>query len=507
MRVYLKEYCFGMLLMIIFHFSAFAQQNKKLKNYDARKDTTSTEYWRKKGFESKKQGTPQLAIAFYKKVLIIDSTDYDAKLALANLYFTSLNYEQALTYYEKIYKTDYKDVEALHGIGKCYLELGNLTSSINYLKKAISYLPTYITPQLDLAKAYKNNGELKKALKIYLDILEKDDTHIEALSGAAQILYWQDKPASAAYYIKRALAINPSQKIKLQYEEIINTLKYEVYLRFTNMDEFEDGVTTKTKILKAGLNKRLGNYFNITLNTGIESSKKIVELHDTARKFDNTVIKISYMNAGQVISAFAGVSASDSRLTAYGGSYTSSFAVAKVKVKNTLVGSYDYFYYWQKVDRNVYGDNLSIGYRRLLLEGDYRRGEVRYNYIWDYETKDKNPFESYMIGIKYKFLKNPMITVGMMHNYVNFAAHSPLYYSPYERSMNGFSINPYYQYKKFYTYISYSYRVDNYKNNLWTGEGELGYSLKNLSFAAGGSVYRDPYYKNNIVYISIKDRF
>jgi tetratricopeptide (TPR) repeat protein len=507
MRVYLKEYCFGILITIIFHFSSFAQQNHKLKNYDAKKDTMSTEYWRKKGFESKKQDAPQLAIAFYKKVLIIDSTDYDAKLALANLYYASSNYEQALAYYEKIYKTDYKDVEALHGIGKCYLELGNLPSSVNYLKKAIDYLPTYTAPQLDLAKAYKNNGELKKALRMYLDILKTDDTNIEALSGAAQILYWQDKPASAAYYIKKALAINPSAKIKLQYEEILNILKYQVYLSFTNLDEIEEGVTTKTKILKAGLNKRLGNYFNITLNTGVERSKKIFELHDTIRKFDNTAMKISYMHSGQVVSAFAGASASDSRLTAYGGSYTSSFLIGKVKIKNTLAGSYDYFYYWQKVERNVYGDNLNISYRRLLLEGDYRRGEVRYNYIWDYETKDKNPFESYMIGIKYKFFKNPMLTIGVMHNYINFEAHSPLYYSPYQRAMNGFSINPYYQYKKFYTYISYSYKVDNYKNNLWTGEGELGYSLKNLSFAAGGSVYRDPYYKNNIVYISIKDRF
>jgi tetratricopeptide (TPR) repeat protein len=501
-----KVYCLGILLIIISHFSALSQ-GSKVKNKDAKNDTTSTAYWRKKGFESKQKGSPQLAIAFYKKVLVIDSTDYDAKLALANLYYTNLDYEQALKYYEKIYRTDYKDVEALHGMGKCYLELGNLTPAVNYLTKAITYLPTYIPPQLDLAKTYTNKGALKKALKIYLDILAKDDTNIEALFGAAQIFYWQDKPASAAGYIKKALAIDPSKKIKQQYQDIINVLQYQVYLNFNHINEIEEGVTTKTTILKAGLNKRLGNYLNASLNTGIEKSHKVFERYDTTRKFDNTVVKISYLNSGQMISAFAGVSASDARLTVYGGNYTSSFALAKIKIKNTLYGSYEYFYYWQKVDRNVYGDNLSIGYRKLIVEGDYKRGAVKYNYIWDFETKDKNPFESYMMGIKYKFFKNPTLTVGVMHNYINYAAHSPLYYSPYQRAMNGFSISPYYQYKKFYTYIGYSYRVDNYKNHVWTAEGELGYSLKNISFSGGGSIYMDPYYKNNILFVSIKDRF
>jgi len=506
MKMNAKKYCLGILLITAFHFSALSQ-NRNVKKIDTKKDTTSTEYWRKKGFESKTQGSPQLAIAFYKKVLVIDSADYDAKLAIANLYYTIFDYKQSLIYFEKIYRTDYKDVEALHGMGKCNLELGNLTTSINYLKKAITYLPTYISPQLDLAKAYTSNGELKKAIKIYLDILEKDDTNIEALFGAAQISYWQDKPSSAAKYIKKALAIDPSKKIKKQYEEIANALKYQVYLNFNDIHEIEEGVTTKTITLKTGLNKRLGNYFNVALNTGMESSHKKFELLDTTRKFDNTTVKISYLNSGQMISAFAGASASDSRLTAYGGSYTSSFSIAKIKIKNTLACSYEYFYYWQKVDRNIYGDNLTIAYRKLMLEGDYRRGAVKYNYIWDYDTKDENPFESYMMGVKYKFFKNPTVTLGVMHSYLSYAAHSPLYYSPYQRAMNGFSISPYYLYKKIYMYLGYSYRIDNYENHVWTGEAEVGYVLKNLSFSCGGSIYRDPYYKNNIAFVSIKDRF
>jgi tetratricopeptide (TPR) repeat protein len=506
MKMYTKKYFLGMLLIVVFHLSALSQSRNVKKN-DVKKDTSGIEYWRKKGFESKMQGSPQIAIAFYKKVLVIDSTDYDAKLAIANLYYAIFDYKQALSYYEKIYGTDYKDVEALHGMGKCDLELGDLTAAINYLKKAITYLPTYIPPQLDLAKAYTNKGELKKAIRIYLDILEKDDTNIEALFGAAQIFYWQDKPASAATYIKKALAIDPSKKIKKQYEEIINALKFQVYLNFNNIHEIEEGVTTKTTSLKTGFGKRLGNYFNVALNSGMEKSNKKFELYDTTRKFDNTTVKISYLNSGQMISVFGGVSASDSRLTSYGSNYTASFSVGKIKMRNTLMGAYEYFYYWQKVDRNVYGDNLTIAYRKLTLEGDYRRGAVKYNYIWDYDTKDKNPFESYMMGIKYKFFKNPTLTLGVIHSYMNYAAHSPLYYSPYQRAMNGFSISPYYLYKNFYMYIGYSYRVDNYENHVWTGEGEVGYVLKNLSFSCGGSIYRDPYYKNNIAFVSIKDRF
>lgn len=508
MKSYLKMYGLGFLLVGIFHLSALSQSKTKLKKEPTQNDTLTTNYWRKKGFEAKSQGSIEKALAFYKKVLFLDTADYDAKLAIANLYYKNRNYNQALVYYGKIYQTDNHDVEALHGLGKCYLQLENYSKAVDYLAKAVVLLPTYIPIQLDLAKAYTDQGALKKAKNTYIGILQQDEDYLEALYGAAQINYWMDLPGSAAYYIKKAYKIDPSsKKIEQQYLSIMNALKYEVNLKFNHIAEMEEGVTTKTNIAKAAVNKRIGNYFNIAVNSSVENSHKSFEMTDTSRKFDNTFARFSFLHSGQTLSAFAGASVSDSRCTSYGGSYTGTFKISKLKIRNTLFGSYEYFYYWRGVDRNVYGDNLTLSCWNFTLEGDYKRGAVRYNYIWDWETKDVNPFLNYMIGLKYKFFKNPSVTVGFQHSYVNYEAHSPLYFSPYQRSLNGFSINPYYQYKKFYIYAGYSRRVDNYENKLWSTECELGYSIKNLSLAGGGSIYMDPYYKNKIIFIAITDRF
>ena len=112
------------------------------------------EHWRELGYKAKLEGDIESSIKNYKKVLEIDKDDYDAKLALANLYYSQQIFEESLNYYNMIYQSDNSDVEALNGFGRCYFKLGDLDKSIFYFQKAIEYLPSYIQQYFDLAHVF-----------------------------------------------------------------------------------------------------------------------------------------------------------------------------------------------------------------------------------------------------------------------------------------------------------------------------------------------------------------
>ena len=89
------------------------------------------ELLRQKGYEEKISGNLQMAINYYKEILTINPEDYDAKLAVANLYFTDQKMDSALSYYSLIYVYDSTDIEAINGFGRCYLKQENY---IDYLE-------------------------------------------------------------------------------------------------------------------------------------------------------------------------------------------------------------------------------------------------------------------------------------------------------------------------------------------------------------------------------------
>jgi len=43
--------------------------------------TSEIEYWRDMGYQSKLKNDFVMAITYYEKILVVDSTDYDARLA------------------------------------------------------------------------------------------------------------------------------------------------------------------------------------------------------------------------------------------------------------------------------------------------------------------------------------------------------------------------------------------------------------------------------------------
>jgi len=303
----MKKTC---ILSVLFFFTIglFAQNN-------------NTEYWRDLGYKAKLKGDIESSIKNYKKILEIDNEDYDAKLALANLYYSQKDFEESLNYYKLIYKIDNKDVETLNGFGRCYYKLGELDKSTYYFQKAIKYLPSYIQQYFDLAHIFIDKGELDSARIVYSDILKRDKTYAEAWAGIGKMYYWQNSPKAALKYYEEAIKLDPENKvIQKNFLQIKNELAYIPSVSLSYVNESEDSYNINAYVQKYGLKKRINDHFSFSFNFLLDKSDRdyLDDSADTNRWFDNSWIKASWITKNNTLSAFLGASKSDSQFTSYG---------------------------------------------------------------------------------------------------------------------------------------------------------------------------------------------
>lgn len=491
-----------------------------------------TEYWRKLGYDAKIKENYVTAIENYKKVLDIDTSDYDAKLALARLCLLNEEYNSSVLFFNDIFQNDSTDVEALNGLGKCHIILDKPDKAAFYFEEAIRFLPDNVQQYFDLAKAYSYDGKLNKAIEVYDDIMKIDDTYSEAWAGIGKMYYWQGKPKSAVSYYKKALALDPTnEEIANEYKNILNELKYKFTATLKPLNETEESYKINALIQKYSIEKRLGNSFNLSVNFLLDYSDRTFTdtIGDTTRWFDNTWIKAGWITNHHAVSGYAEYSNSDEKFTTYGLNWKCNFIIGEFAFKNSLTGGYDYFYYWNRVGGNSISDIFNVTYKKFGFEAGYTYGVVDSALLQDYYTDKyeiyKNPHSSYVFSFSYKLLSKPVVKLALNYSYMNFKYKSPLYYSPYGRKLTGASTSIYYDYKKFYVYGGFSYNIGtefyyeeetassaNFKKvmmnvNNWAAEAELGYNLYPFSFSLGGSKFYNPYYESTSGYFSIKVLF
>ena len=492
-----------------------------------------TENWRNLGYQAKVDGDYKDAIDNYLKVLIIDSTDYDARLALARLYTIVEKYKTSIQFYNKILQNDSTDVEALNGLGNCYIFIDKSKRSVYYFERALHFLPGEIQQYFYLAKAYSYSGKLDEAIDVYLEINKIDNTYSEAWAGIGKMYYWKGKPKTATLYYAKALELDPeNEKMISENQEIHNELKFGLSLNVGPVQEVEENYEINALISKVKLEKRINDHFHIEANVLLDYSNRVFtdNIGDTTRWFNSSWIKGNYISEHHKISAYVGYSASDNLFSTYGLNWTLNYNIGKFTVKNSITAGYDYFYYWNRVGGKSVSDILSLSYSNLSFTASYTIGNVDSVLVADYISDtygiSNNPYTAYAFSLAYKVLKRPVIKIGLNHSYLNFEYKSPLYYSPFDRKLTGASTSIYYNYKKFYVYGSFSYNLgteiyydeegngngSGNKNaqivkmnvNNWSTNIEIGYNFKPITFSVGGSNFYNPFYRNITGFFAIK---
>ena len=114
------------------------------------------------------------AIEHYKiaSADVLYATPHYPLASIGYVYAQQKKYDLAETYYRKALNVNRDYVGALHGLARTYMETGRVAEAIAKLEKAIELAPQAAFVHYDLAKAYRQRGDYRKAHTLYLKVAE-----------------------------------------------------------------------------------------------------------------------------------------------------------------------------------------------------------------------------------------------------------------------------------------------------------------------------------------------
>lgn len=493
--------------------------------------TEEIETWRSEGFLARTEKDYAAAIGFYEKIITVEPGDYDARLALGRLYNLSGEPKKAIGYFEEIFREDSTDVEAMNGLGESNGMLGNDEESVWFYRRALDYYQADVMQYLYLAKAYGNAGKTEQAIETYRAVIRIDETWSEAWAGIGRMYYWTGKPKTALVFYEKALELDPgNEEIEKEYQAVAGELNYSVSLSVGPVNEVEESYEINAMISKAGFEKRIDDHFLVQGAFLLDYSNRDYSDADldTTRWYSNISAKGSWIGTHHTLSLFTGYSSTDNLLSSYGFNWKMNYSPGKITIKNSLIGGYDYFYYWNKVGSTSIADETRLEYRFLSINARYAYGivdkvAVKENTPEQELTEKTNPYQSVGVSLFFRLIRNPEIKLGLNYSYLDYEYKSPLYYSPFGRNLTGASASAYYQFSRFFVYGSFAYNIGseyNYEESNsgkmkkvsmdvdnWSANLELGYDYYPFSISIGGSNFYNPYYQNLTGFLAIKVLF
>ncbi len=182
---------------------------------------------------SKEIGSADELPAAYADVIRLDSSNYEAASALADIRFNERKYKDAAALYEKI--TDMKD-GAGKGVDKgvwanygyALIETKNIQEAKRALQRAVDLGEKSPRVMTSLARIYKEEGNSEKAEAILSEMVKKDPRNHMAYYWLGQIAMERNQPGVAEDYFKKAQLLAPANG---DYAEALARMQY-------NKDEF-----------------------------------------------------------------------------------------------------------------------------------------------------------------------------------------------------------------------------------------------------------------------------
>ena len=169
------------------------------------------------------------AVKAFKKALELDPKYTEAKMNLGILYMRMKKYRLAIKYLKEAVKDEFFDKKhiAFFYLAKVYNQLGDKAEYVRYLEKAVNYNPMYIEAQIELAQAYEELGEYKKAEDIYKNLIENNLGNSFILYKLAQVYYKQGKINEAKKIVRKLLF---EEKLTEDQREMVKKLLSDILI-------------------------------------------------------------------------------------------------------------------------------------------------------------------------------------------------------------------------------------------------------------------------------------
>ena len=468
---------------------------------------------RQNGYQAKLEGNYSIAIEHYQEVLNLNPDDYDAKLALGRLFVLQKEFHSAREFFNSILSEDKTDLEAYYGLFEISQLENNYSKQIYYLNKILEYAPENIPIDykvdilFKLSSAYENNRQYQLAHRTYDKILEIDETYSEAWAEKGKLAYWTNNPFKAEQYYKFAIKWDPTH---LPYQESLKNIQdltqphYKIKQNY--LYEKEDNLKTNNYFQTYKLSKRITDIWETELDYQILYSHRNNSGYKTAILDDFLSLKNRmYWKTDHFINANIGYSFLDNKFINYHFSMVDYVSFTSINIRSQLSYNNEMFEFFNDVSRKYFNNNIQItGFDSKFIL-DYNQGQIDKNYVGTQNMIDKNRFVNYSFELTHEIRKN--INFGFNYRFQDFAYKSELYYTPINVKLYGVVSSYYWDYKKFYNYISTNLRIDNNQDFEQTYSVEFGYDFDIFSTSISYSKFKNIYYKSDSIIFLLNGKF
>ena len=148
-----------------------------------------------------KMGDADKAIALYKEVLVLDSSNVKAKCNLAALSNANNDPDTALTLLRSAYAKEPKNFEVNNNMGNAYLLKKDYNNAITSFQNALKIEPKNNTVRTNLAQAYQSAQQYDNAKTTYLDVIKYDNSNWDAYVELGKVCVAQKDNATAEKYL------------------------------------------------------------------------------------------------------------------------------------------------------------------------------------------------------------------------------------------------------------------------------------------------------------------
>lgn len=140
------------------------------------------------GFSNFYLGALKDALYYFIKLLREDPLNKGALMYCAKIYAGTANYRKALFYYNELKKIEKKNSQVYYEISLCYLLLNEYTEAYDAIKIALELEENNLTYIFTLGIILFLKGNFDKALKIFLELVKKENLPKDFLAESYRII-------------------------------------------------------------------------------------------------------------------------------------------------------------------------------------------------------------------------------------------------------------------------------------------------------------------------------
>jgi tetratricopeptide (TPR) repeat protein len=143
----------------------------------------------------------------FRKALQVDKSYTESKLNLGILYYRKLDYSNAHSVIKEVLNDEAFPQKhmAYYYLAKVNEAMGNREDYISNLRKAVSYNPMFLDAQLELAKAYEEEGRYVDAKRLYENLINNGIKSSTIHLNLARVEYGLKNYSLSKEHIKKVL--------------------------------------------------------------------------------------------------------------------------------------------------------------------------------------------------------------------------------------------------------------------------------------------------------------